>query len=487
MEELSQCEKELNALSDFLRAETLAAASLKQALVLGRLYGRLHWDNISGFFSDDSLEAELFKRWQDELTRKPVRKNSPHRGWVHVLTRVYPAGGHTRLFRTLAAGLAKSGIPQTALLTQRSPKEAMAKLPPELTQTEVLAGSASRRAQQIYSRCCQAEVVLLHNHPDDLGAALAARALQEEGVRVLFVNHADHVFSYGPGACDAVLEICATGWKTTAQRRKAKAQQFMGIPVVPREHSVPEKAGSRDGPILSIGGGGKFLPNGDLSFPRFLEKLLPKISNDVVLIGPSAKEDWWKPVQEKFPDRLHLMGVQPFEVLKEQFEHASCYVDSFPLDGGTAFPEAVMAGLPAFALNKDAAPGVSPTDALRQATMEEVVESISKFLNGGEYPNDLKSVRQRILHDFSYEAVTERVLEAAKGRISDPPEYIMKLGNRSSDYNAWRWKAEGHCHIPKRIWRQLSPVCRVRLYQAISDLPLTQASMQTLKKRVLLG
>ncbi|MFS4582202.1 hypothetical protein [Phaeobacter sp. C3_T13_0] len=480
---------DLDVLSSTLREQALGARRFCDALIFGRLYGRLHWDNISGFFGDDAFEQALFDRWQEKLMPEGAEQlplaEPGH--WCHIATRIYPAGGHTRLLRTLVEGAKGNVSQQTLLLTQRSSREAIGKLPKALDAVGELNGSPERIARRLCQEAARAEVVLMHNHPDDIGAALAARCLRAAGRRVLFVNHADHVFSFGPGAADVVLEICATGWRTTENRRTAHAQQFMGIPAVRSDHQMPTTTDNRSGPILSIGGPGKFAPIGDLSFPDFLDRILPLVSNDVMLIGPSEKDPWWEPILTKYPGRVRLCGVQPAERLRAAFATSSCYVDSFPLDGGSVFPEAVMAGLPAFALNQGAAPGVSPTDVLRQPDMTSMVQDLAAFLNGADYLYDIATVRQDIVSLLSVEAVAERVRSAAEGDILPPPNSLMRLGNRSSDYNAERWVAAGKMHVPKRIWRGLSLMRRLRLRYDFGALPVSAAVKSQLKKRVLLG
>ncbi|UWR89014.1 hypothetical protein [Phaeobacter inhibens] len=485
----SQQDQDLEVLSSKLRTLALQARNIRDALLFARLYGRLHWDNISGFFGDDELERELLRLWQDELVPRGVN-NLPaiepgH--WCHIATRIYPAGGHTRLLHALADGAQGRVSRQSLLLTQRSERSAIEKLPKALDVVEELSGAPEQVARVLCDKAARAEVILLHNHPDDIGAALAARCLRAAGRRVLFVNHADHVFSFGPGSADVVLEICATGWRTTEHRRTAHAQQFMGIPAVRSDYRVTNTDRDRSGSILSIGGPGKFTPVGALSFPDFLEQILPLVPNNVMLIGPSERDPWWKPVLQKFPGRIELCGVLPAEKLQAAFARSACYVDSFPLDGGSVFPEAVMAGLPAFALNRGAAPGVSPTDALRVPDMSTMVRDLAGFLNGADYPYDIETVRKEIVALLSVEAVAARVDKAAKGEIIPPPESLMRLGNRSADYNAERWRAAEKVHIPKRIWRGLRFATRLKLSREMKALPLSAAVISQLKTRILLG
>jgi hypothetical protein len=481
--------EDLEALSGFLRCQSLATQSFNDALVCASLYGRLHWDNISGLFSDDSFEQALFEKWRQEfcIGDKIEREQIVEGGLCHILTRYYPSGGHSRLFRQISKGIADRGLTQSLIVTQKTLPRSIKHFPDYLASTLVLSGNMAQRARDIYAKARNADTVLLYTHPDDIGGALAARALRSEGIKVLFVNHADHVFSFGPGACDSVLEICATGWKTTQERRSPKAQSFMGIPMTSASEYVPVSKTNRSGPILSIGGPGKFRPSSELSFPQFLADLLEAVPNDVVLIGPTIKQEWWKLVLERFPGRIQLMGIQPPEVLEKEYCRASCYVDSFPMDGGTVFSEAVLSGLPAFSLNSQAALGISPADALRCAGPKELVAAVSSYLNGGTYPFEIEAVQSLIATDFNNEATVERIINAANGDKVPLPDYLLRLGNRSPDYNVLNWRANSELHIPKRAWRKLSFITKLRLFYNSRLLKLSSKTARTLKRRIILG
>ncbi|UWQ35487.1 hypothetical protein K3555_23620 (plasmid) [Leisingera sp. M527] len=482
-------EKDLEVLSSFLKVEAINSLNFNDALICAGLYGRLHWDNISGFFGDDGFEKELFAKWKHKLPRlsaKEMRGGRPDR-WCHVLTRVYSYGGHSRLFKQLCNGLADHGISQSLIVTQKATADVLRALPDHLDAKSVLKGTPEHRACAVYKIARTASTVLLYNHPDDIGTALAARALREDGVKVLFVNHADHVFSFGPGAADTVLEICATGWATSEQRRSTNAQHFMGIPMVSASADKIATRYNRSGPILSIGGPAKYKPTSSLNFPRFLEQLLAVVSNDVVLIGPSKKDPWWADVLAKYPGRIQLLGIQPSEVVQTEFQRASCYVDSFPMDGGTVFSEAVLNGLPTFGPNRQSALGISPADSLRCEGETQLISDVAAYLKGGECSLDLVAVRNRIHQDFTNLAAVERVLEAAAGVTKALPDYLTQLGNRGPDYNAHNWRQDAQLHFPKRAWRKLSLRKKLKIWRSASHLDLSTSTVKKLKHRIFFG
>jgi hypothetical protein len=476
----SQVRADLAKVSDLLRTATLQCTHLNDALRMMHLYSRLHWDNISGRFSDDELEQAVFETWAKTLG-KPVRQPGRDVDCLHVATQLYNQGGHSRLLRQLMKGLSEFGS-QGLVLTGPRRRSGLKELPVEPL---YLTGEPAARLHLLLGICQGAQTVLLHTHPDDSVAAFASRVLRESGKRVLFVNHADHVFSLGPGAADTVLEICMTGWRTTAQRRAAARQSFMGIPVASSETAEPIWEQNRSGPIVSMGGPGKFKPDGAFSFPDFMARILPRIENDFVLIGPSSKDPWWAKVTARFPGRIRLMGTQDPWKVAEIMRSAGCYVDSFPLDGGTAYPQTALMGVPCFGPNANSAPGVSPTDQLRFETLAELEEALVSYLQGGAYPFDLEAVRQSITEDFSVEAIASRVVAAAQGETVQPLDYLQTAGKRGPDYNAERWERDGILHLPKRQWRGLSPGARIRMIRLIRAAGLPSEIYKTMLLRTL--
>jgi hypothetical protein len=484
LSQVSKVDFELDQISHLLRSKALEARSFDCAMVFASLYGQLHWDNISGFFADEGLEQALFERWKDEFTAAEDPREDGT--WCHILTRD-EQGGHIRLLMQLANGLDYCGIRQTLLVSQKLTTQMRPEFSGPLRNTQVLEGSLAQRAHNCFAAGLHSNVVLMHIHPNDIVAALAARALQQAGKTVLFVNHADHVFSFGPGAADAVLEICAIGWKTSKERRHVRAQYFLGIPITSeREQLLPEIV-NREAPILTIGSPVKYRPANELNFARFLEGLLSKVTNDIVLIGPNGSEAWWADLRNKFPDRVRFKGILPHDEVKQEYLQASCYVDSFPMDGGTTFSEAMMQGLASFGLNRQSSLGISPADEVRCNGEEDLINQVSGFLGGGEFPDRVRRARRKIAVELSSEATVRRLKEAARGQGVGIPDSFSSLGNRSIDYNAENWRAVGQLHIPRSLWRKLPILTRLQLFQQVGQKNFSKKTLKTLRKRILRG
>lgn len=450
---------DLAALCAVVRQAVLSASTCDDALRLMEIYAWLRWRNISGVFQDDGLEVALHDRWADTLPQN-VAPPGDAVDVLHVATRLGEVGGHSRLLRHLVSGLAPVMGTQAVLLTGSDDPTSMVGLCP----VWCLEGTPSERCAGMVAAGRHAGMVVLHIHPDDSAAALAARVLQAAGSKVLFVHHADHVFNLGTGAADAVLEICKTGWQTTERYATVRAQSFLGIPLYRAgDASEDARASALTGPIVSMGGRSKYCPNEALDFPRFLGQLMTAVDNDVVMIGPDGKDPWWAEIRKRYPDRLKFCGFLPPSEVSGWLAKAACYIDSFPLDGGTAYPQAVTAGVPVFGPHRDSALGVSPADALRYSNEQDLCAAVGAYVRTGVYPFDLDAVRQSILAEFSDQAVATRLHAVAGGAPVALPGSLDQLGRRSPEFNQNIWERTGKLRIPKYHWRYLSGQMRRRL------------------------
>lgn len=465
-----------------LRKAVLNAPSLDQGLHLLQIYAWFHWRNISGVFQDEALEAAFHDRWQTEIPDSPQALLSDP-DFVHVATAISSSGGHSRLLRETVDGLSADHS-QAVVLTDAGADPPVSGLPNVLC----LKGTPSERCASLIAAARGAGTVLMFIHPDDSTAALAARVLRARGQRVLFVHHADHVFNLATGAADAVLEICATGWKTTGQYHEVHGQSFMGIPVF-KDSAQPLAGSQRDlrGPVVSMGNSGKYRPTSELDFPRFLQGLMAQADNDVVLIGPSGDEAWWADVRAMYPDRLTFCGLLPPHEAQAWLNRAACYIDSFPLDGGTSYSQAVISGVPVFGPHRDSALGISPADELRVSNETDLLQAVTGYLRDGRYPFDFDAVRRDVQDGFSRAAVTARIVQASRGNWQEMPGRLRQLGRRSPDFNRLIWETSGKIRVPKRQWRALSPGLRYRLSVAIGTSSMSLAGKHRVLRHILAG
>jgi hypothetical protein len=481
------CDATLRQLRFYLRSKAIESQRVEDALTLGSLLGYTNFSNNDGLLEDEELEQLLFRRFRSELTpgADVAESGSGHVHVLHVISEAYENGGHTRLLANLVEGARGLGLgSQLVAITREAPESFIATIHDLGAETRRLGGTLSERARTLIRLGRSADAIVLHIHPDDLPAALAARALRDQGKCVLFLNHADHVFTFGPGAAETVLEISAFGWYATQLRRHANAQHYLGIPVVGSVWATDASPTDIHGPIVAIGSGYKFEPDKRLDFPDFLVKLLDRVPNDAELIGPSGDEPWWVEVKSKHPKRVSFTGPLSFEETQRRLGGASCYVDSFPVGGGTAFTQALMTGRAVFSPFGGERGGYSLADGLAAPGVAEMTNDIVEFLRSGCEPKCLAEIRRRILSEFSATAVAGRFQHALSGTCEPPPEDILESGY-NLDLHVEMWRDRAVVTVPRR--RDWAPLPLLGRLSVLRDLAIGRVSGYSRRQRWLLA
>lgn len=443
----------ITELAAICRGGALSATSTEAALGAAATLGGILWANSVGTVEDEALEAALYERYGASLAAaaETARIEAHPADWLHVISEAYDSGGHTRLLEELLALQARQRSTAVAVTTSLTPRfaERCAEIGAPVYR---LRGNLADRAAGVIAIGRRAHRIMLHIHPEDIGAAIAARVLRNEGREVVFLNHADHVFGFGHGAATTVAEVSGFGWRLTAERRTARAQHFLGIPVPPSPQPTPDAAAQAiaDGPILSIGSAHKYRPDGGQDFPTFLMTLMSRTNRPVELIGPTPDDPLWQPVRAKYGNRLRLLGTLPFEDTLTRLAAAACYVDSFPITGGTALTQGLMAGKAVFAPPYPAG-GYSLTDALRAPSIAAMTQQILDFLDSRDEPAAQSAIRHRIAAEFGTEALAQRLARLEQG-AEDPPPHEMLAAAQDLDYFANAWRRCGHSvfAVPRR-------------------------------------
>lgn len=407
----------MSDLVNFVRSSVLKAKTLDEALAFGILYGNLQWFNPSQIVSDEEFEKHIFDRFLSKdhkhATDNKVLKND----WLHVVSSTYPVGGHTRLIRFIMNAQTELGESFSVIATRKFDPALRQNFMKKGISAQTLTGSLSKRLKDLVAAGDSAGCVVLHIHPDDLVAALAARVLRARGCSVLFVNHTDHVFSFGSGAANCVLEVSGFGWNMTRARRNWQEQSFLGIPV---ETEVVENSGKITS-LLSVGSERKYKPSADFNFPQFLSRILMQTNIKADLVGVDGTAEWWRDIRENFGERVKFHGLLPFEDMRKLLRETSIYLDSFPMPGGSVFSEAFALGKPAFG-PKNAVAGYGLVDGVRAPDLRELEKEILDFIKSGNIPAWRKNLADKVRKDFSSLSVACRLRDAKSGNFHDLPE-----------------------------------------------------------------
>lgn len=132
--------------------------------------------------------------------------------------------------------------------------------------------------------------------------------------------------------------------------------------------------------LASAGTAYKYKPNKEFSFPQFALKYAQVREDRLILIGPKLWSNWWWwKVWLKLKSRVEFHARMPHDKYLAFLSQAKAYIDSFPLTGGTAFPEIFSLGVPSFGV-LTGSHGYSPADQLKSASVNELVNDLAVFL-----------------------------------------------------------------------------------------------------------
>jgi hypothetical protein len=308
-----------------------------------------------GELSSAQLENEILTAARS--LPRPARKTRPGAGrprWLHVMTEAYATLGHTNLCRRWME-LDSETVHDVILLHQENGAPANLQRTVEAARGRCVvldrAAPVLDRAMELRDFAwANADVVVLHTHPDDVIAATAFGI--EGGPPVLFVNHADHVFWVGCGIADLVLDIRLSGHVWTRDARGG-ANRCMILPI-PLEHkertnqrqrvrrnlSVPDEAIL----FLTVGSAAKYKAIPGLDFVAAAREIIHRCPNAyLVAIGPEDVGPW-KAARIETEGRIAALGRQADS--RVFCEAADIYLEGFPLGSLTALLEAGLAGLP---------------------------------------------------------------------------------------------------------------------------------------------
>lgn len=420
------------------------------ALALSEWLATFLWKNNTGVYRLDQLETGLLPRCHP--FQPETKPDSACNDELHVATEVYAFGGHTSLMRHLIASGPNSS--RVLITGMRDATIAAARLGTPIDRVHVLEPSADKwqRVTQLALTMSRHRHVILHIHPNDLIAALAVRLLKQHAptTRVLMVNHADHAFSVGIGAVDRVLEISRYGWSLRARRDSHGRSTYLGIPIPQPERIAKRDTQHGEVRILSGGSAYKYKPVRGMSLPSTLSKLLRKQPRfRVAVVGPGNRDWWWWPLRLFQGTRFSLTPLMPKDTYMALLRTCAIYVDSHPLPGGTAFPEALMGGVRVAGM-RGLAWGYSPADELRCDGEAAFMRQCAALAEG--HPETLEQqeeVRARCFADHDPVRVRERLAHAltCDELLTPPPS---EMPEPSSDGMEREWLRKGEVSLPSR-------------------------------------
>lgn len=421
------------------------AKDLNEAVQMARFLGEILWKNNVGQYELITLENALIEKYSNQFDAQI--SNEPRYPYLHLLTKAYDTGGHTRIVDRLIHSKAMQD--SAVLVTESTGPGTFKKLSAAkygFTQISKQ-GDSHTKIHSIIKVLAGCETVILHLHPHDIEAVIAvAIAKKQFGIKVLIYNHADHVFSYGYAIADRVLEISYFGWALRHLRKSENKSLFVGIPLKLPDQAIEPKPRPDDGYLTAAGSAYKFKPGHGFSFPDFLTLLAKKIDIPFVLIGPHPLRNWWwwkTLFKAKLETKAHVQftSQMPHDEYLKYLQNATAFVDSFPMTGGTAFPEIFSLGVPCFGV-LTGAHGYTPADQLKSVNLTQLSEDLTSYLKSRQRNSiNLDEVVHQLYEAHETENVANRITKAMECDINN----LQPL---------WKNPAEVDSTFYEKIWRE---------------------------------
>lgn len=449
----------LQHLVDDVLAKLGTTQDVQSAFQLAEWLATLLWRNYGGIYRLDELETTLLgKIPRPALPPSATGQNLDHE--IHLATAVYRSGGHSPLMGHL---IRQADRPTAVLLTRMQDLDTAATvLGVAVDQVHSVDHEAPlvAKVHALVGLLIRSNRVIASIHPNDVLAALALRMAKElrSDLQIGFVNHADHVFSVGIGAADHVLEISAYGWGLRQARRTEAKSSFIGIPIQPRALNHLGIA-DRSAPVFLSGGSPyKFRPQPGMSLPPVLSKLLAEHSNaTLTVLGPKSRDWWWWALRVRRGRRARVQQAIPKERYQQLLSTCTVYIDSHPILGGTALPEALMSGCHVAGI-RGVAWGYSLADELLSPDPDSFLAACAKLVqHDAETLVRQQEVRSSCKQLHEPARVRCRLSAAFSGQLVAPPFDAADLAADHARPLESHWERGAHLIHPGKNECPLAP------------------------------
>lgn len=450
-------------LNSSLRSMLMAGYDPSVLLPIAKLYGGLCWANDDDTYFDEDIEKHLTEKLashcKDELN---CCRESNGNDVVLIASALHDAFGHSAVVDKWLKVMAKECNHKLIITRSITEKTAAKFVNYGVSLHQCKSGGMAGIKEIILAAKC-ARMVVLHTSPDDIDAVIAARLLKSIGITTVLYNHADHVFSYGISGADIVCEISHFGIKLSNRTKRVFGKSFfLGIPLVQTSRNCAVNNPIESGKhilktVISCGTSYKFKPDEGYDFNIFINQMLEARDDvQIVLVGPDAKENWWADSIVRWGNRLKFMGVMSADDYKCLLRSADAYVDSHPMSGGTAFPEALLAGIPTFGLNVPIQ-GYTFADELRVDAVNTLVERVCAFLDKDAAAfADMERVRMKVVSNQAETAFKEKLENLYLNEINLDENVVQLDGRKINDsYFYENWLKQQKIKLIPRAIREL--------------------------------
>lgn len=333
------------------------ASTLNERVKLARRAATWATFHATGYYASPQLE-KVFLEAAETL---PVVECKPIIGTVlHVMTRAYGSGGHTRVVERWISHSRKEERHSVVILNQG--QEAIPKwlyVAVEGHNGEIVRleeADVFRRANQLRQIASKYERIVLHVHMDD-SVPIIAFGVESFTTPIIFFNHADHMFWLGVSIADMVVDFRQI--QITQSRRDITNIFVLGLPcmqVFEKRTACGNKQRFRkelgiddsDFVLVTTGTPFKYHRIGSNSLCKQLVEIIRREERiRCYAIGPDKDVDYWHWANVVSKGRILPLGViSDKEKYNKYLQSADLYIGSYPFSGGVASLDAVQCGLP---------------------------------------------------------------------------------------------------------------------------------------------
>ncbi|WP_395645012.1 hypothetical protein [Terricaulis sp.] len=196
------------------------------------------------------------------------------------------------------------------------------------------------------------DLVILHTHCEDV-VPLLAFADPAKSPPIVILNHADHLFWFGPSIAHLSINLRDAAQDLAIGRRGIAPERNILVPTLSegvvrtrsREDAKRELGINPSMTLMvSVARKLKYRTLNGVTFADIHAPLLEKHPNAMLMVVGADEPEDWAPVRAKVGDRLRSTPELPNP--KIYFEAADIYVDSFPFVSSTSLMEASGYGIP---------------------------------------------------------------------------------------------------------------------------------------------
>jgi hypothetical protein len=331
------------------------AKTEQEKITLLNIFGSFAAKNFISEFRFKALEA-FFREFSKKhfSQRAEMIGGQDENCMVHLITRTYETGGHSRFLENLIEldrkrthhliVMDQNGIPKRESLEFKVRQQGGQVI--HLQDLDLI----NKGLEIIDFLIKNPGRILLHHHPEDLLPSLILPSLKNKLELILF-NHADHAFSFGFEIVDKVINIREEAHRMTVHWRKVENSFVLPLPIlkpalasdqiteIRRKYQLEEHQQLG----LCIGSPYKFQKTASHYFFGTIHQALEQNPHLVVMIVGLDEQSAKRHSVDYLPHpRLRLMGIVPDPTELQMI--ASLAIDPMPYGSYTALLETCFYG-----------------------------------------------------------------------------------------------------------------------------------------------